>query len=403
MNSGTARYIFTMKNIKYLILSAFFYFLLLVPTNYVLSILIGAETRIAVFLPAVLGVFWGPAGAIGIAIGKFMSDMTSAHALYIAITNAIAHFFQAYIPYKLWHTFGVRKNVPCFLLDARDSLKFMYILIITLFVVNMMSAIAAESSKINLANEVFCSFLLQDIDIALFLGLPTLMMLANSKQIPHLPKLDKGSPKSAAYYDALLYAIIIIGITYMLVSNQAGNAIHNNVAFACWMGMFLLLSFFVQKPVIYPINMDKQRKSVQAPIKRKFIWNFFLIVIIFIAFVSSIAYGIFQNKHLLENTQLWRYFYANIVIALHFIIILGILFLWYVDQKIIKPLQELVDGLEIIGTSQKQIKQLDVHTGNEIEIVADSFHKLAKKLGYNIIVENDTQKEKQKKNIDTDH
>lgn len=402
MNSNTASGIFIIKNIKYLILSACFYFLLLVPINYVLSILIGTETRIAVFLPAVLGIFWGPAGAVGIAIGKFMSDMTSALALYIAITNAIAHFFQAYIPYKLWHTFGVRKNVPCFYLDARDSLKFMYILIITLFVVNIMSAIAAESSKINFASEVFFLFLLQDIDIALFLGLPTLMILANSKQSPHLPRLDKGSPKSAVYYDALLYIIIMTGGTYMFISDQAGNVIHNNFAFVCWMGMFLLLSFFVQKPVIYQINIDKHKKNIQAPIKRKFIWIFFLIFIIFTVFASSIAYGIFQNKHLLENTQLWRYFYVNIVIAIHIIVILGITSLWYIDKKIIKPLQLLVEALEIMGTSQRQIKQLDIHTGNEIELVADSFHAMVKKLGYNIALESDAKKLKEKqKNIDT--
>ncbi len=71
------------------------------------------EFRPACVLPSIFGIFFGPAGAWGTAIGNFIGDLLGGTFGINCIFGFIGNFLLAFIPYKIWNKFIV--------LDIRDD------------------------------------------------------------------------------------------------------------------------------------------------------------------------------------------------------------------------------------------------------------------------------------------
>lgn len=67
------------------------------------------EIRPSSLLPVVFGLLFGPAGALGSAIGNLVGDFFGTLSL-ASVFGFIGNFVFAFIPYKLWGRFGFIKN-----------------------------------------------------------------------------------------------------------------------------------------------------------------------------------------------------------------------------------------------------------------------------------------------------
>ncbi len=90
-------------------LSAAIYAAVLIPFKGFVLIPGITELRPAGALPVVLGLFFGPAGAWGAAIGNLIGDFFGTLGIWSFI-GFIGNFFFAYVPYKIWNRLGLIDN-----------------------------------------------------------------------------------------------------------------------------------------------------------------------------------------------------------------------------------------------------------------------------------------------------
>jgi energy-coupling factor transport system substrate-specific component len=90
------------KGQTWILITALFYVLLLVPFNQYEVVLAGISLRPAAILPVICGIFWGPAAAWGLCAGNVAGDLTGSWSL-MSIAGGITNFLYPYISYRLWH------------------------------------------------------------------------------------------------------------------------------------------------------------------------------------------------------------------------------------------------------------------------------------------------------------
>lgn len=376
----------TGSDMKHFIMSAVFYFILILPYKYLFAIIPSNEAKTAAFLPAVLGILWGPAGAIGAATANFAGDLFAGHVLYAAITGGVANFFQAYIPYKLWYTFKADERTKYFLYDINSIFKYTYILLITSLVTNAMTAMVGESSKMFAGNDMFIRGFVNQFEASLVFGIPLLILFSNKKIRPCLPKMKKRPTNGTAAfsYDILLYLVIMIEAGYILVAGQSGIAMRPVVAFFCWIVMFLMLSIFMLKPVYDWVPSGKMVEPVQRPIFAKVVLSFILIGCMFAGAIGWILYGLIQQNMLVNDLHTWKYLYANVGWAVQFVFLLLLFFLWRVERNLVKPVRYLtgaVRQLASVGNRMDLANQalaigVPSKAGDEIEQLANALRRM---------------------------
>ncbi len=385
--------IFTKSNIKHIMLSAIYYFTLLIFFKVLFSVIPGEEVRIANCLSPVLGIIWGPTAAVGISIASFAGDILFDSAFYIAITGAIANFFLTYIPYKLWHTVKVRSEDRYFLTDAKSVFKYIYIVLITSLTIGAFLAMIVESSRIPLTREVLFSLIFYNVDLSFIVGIPVLIILSHSKVKAYLPSGEKRRLGSLIYYDFLLYMVIFIGGGYVYFSNQNDNEMNPNFAFIIWMLMFLLLTLFMQKPMIArPLAGTQVRELVKQSIKAKITYGFILLVLGFVGLMGAFVYLADLNNLLIEPLLVWNYFSVSMVLVVHLIFMVALLILWQVERKIIQPLEVLTIAAEQFTNIDHQgiepsllKKVLAIRKSDEIGVLSSIFGAMMKVLNQDFI------------------
>jgi energy-coupling factor transport system substrate-specific component len=90
------------KGLTWIIVTALFYILVLVPFNQYNWEIAGIALRPAAVLPVVCGILWGPAAAWGLGIGNVTGDLFGSWS-YMSIFGFLINFFYPYLSYRLWH------------------------------------------------------------------------------------------------------------------------------------------------------------------------------------------------------------------------------------------------------------------------------------------------------------
>lgn len=375
---------FAWVNIKHGLISAVLYFILVVPFKYIFALIPGSEVKAAAFFPVVVGLLWGPAAAIGTATANFAGDIIAGHELYIAITGATANFFQAYIPYKLWYTFHAREKAEYLLHDMKSIFKYIYILTFTSFTVSAMLAMAGESGQTFTGSEMFLQFFIGQMDSALVIGTPLLILCSHQRVKPCLPKTKKRPTRPARYYDFLLVLVIGIEFAYIYAANQNPLIRETFAAFYCWIAMFLLLSVFMQKPIYDREEKEDTAYEMRNPLLRKATKFTIFGAVSLLAFIGSVSYSIFQNAAREDYAHVWNYLCATLLWAVHLIFAFSLIFLWQVEKKVIKPLQCLNQRVsqrnrQPNAADTNRFDESDPPCGDEIDRLTRSLHFL---IGY---------------------
>lgn len=98
------------KMIVLVALTAAIYAAILIPFKAFPIIPAFTEFRPANLIPVVFGLFFGPAGAWGAAIGNTIGDLLGGTISWGSAFGFVGNFFFGYIPYKLWDNLGILKN-----------------------------------------------------------------------------------------------------------------------------------------------------------------------------------------------------------------------------------------------------------------------------------------------------
>ncbi len=188
-----------MKNLYHFCLSAFLYWLV---ATYAGSILIIPQKifGVAVFLPPVLGLMWGPSAALGVYFGgvlafpefqNFFSANTDFENLLPCFLRGFWIFLAGYLPHFLWQKWYTdsEKNMP----SHRDYMlrKFLMVMLITFAVTTAFRAVTATAADLDtVANwlgfsksvkfpaYIFACFV-NDFFIAIFLDLAWFFLLVS--------------------------------------------------------------------------------------------------------------------------------------------------------------------------------------------------------------------------------
>lgn len=348
--------LFTKENIKYLLIGLTGYCLLSIPLKFIFA----ENAQSLAFWPVVLGMLGGPAAAVGVASGSLISDFCVGTVLYVTITTAITVFFQAYVPYKLWYTLKPLKKAEHFLYDGATIIKFIYIALLSSLLTTSMMVMILDSVRMATAEILFFTLFLKDLDSVLLLGTPLLVLLSNGWIRPFIPKIDAKHTGSGKY-DALLYGVILTGISYVYLSKYANGETAAYIAFFVWVGMFLSLSFFMQKTINYELEASTPIYLMKNSLYASIIWLYIFIVFLFLGFVVSIAYQNAPNRIFLETAEMLRMLAPSISIVVHLLFLLIVFFLWRMERKFMKFLTRTsVEGESMFALRSKlpRIKKL---------------------------------------------
>jgi len=106
--------VFTMwKSTKMLVLTALtaaIYAAILIPFKAIPLVPGFTEVRPGNMIPVAFGLFFGPAGAWGAAIGNTLGDLFGSTLGVGSLFGFVGNFLFAYIPYKLWMNLGILKS-----------------------------------------------------------------------------------------------------------------------------------------------------------------------------------------------------------------------------------------------------------------------------------------------------
>lgn len=117
------------KMIALVAVTAAVYAAVLIPFKAIVIVPGFTELRPANALPVALGLFFGPAGAWGAAIGNTIGDLMGGTIGIGSIFGAIGNFFFAYVPYKLWNKFVFKKQELDFAPENRGKNILSYIVV----------------------------------------------------------------------------------------------------------------------------------------------------------------------------------------------------------------------------------------------------------------------------------
>lgn len=90
------------KGLTWIVVTALFYVLVLVPFNQYHGEIAGITLRPAAVLPVVCGILWGPAAAWGLGLGNVTGDLFGSWSL-MSIFGFLNNFIYSYLAYRLWH------------------------------------------------------------------------------------------------------------------------------------------------------------------------------------------------------------------------------------------------------------------------------------------------------------
>ena len=142
-------------------LSAFLYWILAVGTSKVL-IIPDEIVSIAIFLPPILGLMWGPAAAVGVCVGgliatpdvfNFLTFKNNISELPHILGIAAWLFLAGYLPYFMWHKW--QPEYRAFKLSPITLWKFIAILFITFLVTSIIRSATPSMSELKAIEGLF--------------------------------------------------------------------------------------------------------------------------------------------------------------------------------------------------------------------------------------------------------
>lgn len=336
-------------------------------------------------IPPVLGLYLGPAGAVGAALGSVVVSLIRGINNPIAIAMKLAlEFFYAYVPYKLWYTLNIKNRCDIPNLNNIKSIsRYIYIILIDFICVYFMNEITKSfinNTSVNL--ELMALNIFSNFNYVIMIGVAALVAISTTDIRPHIPK-NRHSFNINVHYDIIVYAVILMEIMYIYsVREKAVNGFSNKIILVM---IYCFMIGFVISPITNEVNIVEISKMKGVfSLKGKVTIGFLMLSIAFISVLVITAHiALTNNSYTSFNT------YKKIILVIgfsgYFIFIVTLLALYYVQKKITEPIQVLFKVVEDFTRTQynsnnnykELIKKCDeIKTGDEIEELVIAFEKM---------------------------
>ena len=342
-----------------------------------------------------LGLYFGPSGALGVAIGSLIINiLISRDSFSMLIMNFCLNFFYSYVPYKLWYTFNIKDKceIPN-LNNIRSILKYIFIIFIDYLSVKLVSELSLSILlRQNIDIEITILSFLNNYNFQVILGILMLVIVSTSDIKPHIPK-SRAKVLKKVSYEYILYLIVMLSFILILIYNNdiVGNKM---LTIGGLILIYILVFLFTCMPIVSKANAVEISKNRGVfSIKGKITIGLLTFGIIFIIILSIVAYvSIESAANLVGNINLnevepikYKKIYLTISIFGYLVFGLTLLALRYVETKIIIPIQILFNSVVEFGKSKHYDKEKQekireefalIKTGDEIEELAIAFEKM---------------------------
>ena len=326
----------------------------------------------------VLGLLFGPYGALGAVLANFVLDLLQGYTVIQLIPSVIFTFGVSYLAYKLWYSGQKADKITKPVLDNIYHLSmFLSSIVICGLIYSVVHAILIGIYVDPLIDEFyFVSYFLKFINIAFILGILSIWIFKKT-DLMVTPKTSKRA-FNKKLYRVLFYLLVIVAvistITLILRVNQ-------NLLIVEMILIGILLFCYLTKPFKYKIQPNDKNTIIE-----KIIRNFLIITVIFAilgVIISILTYNYVVN---MNHVNLYLHLMPALIITdivLILFFVPGMLILKYIENKVITPISSFSEIERFISPNEKieADKLLDVYSkyvneNNEIGTLARSYTEL---------------------------
>ena len=356
-------------------------FIILVIVNLVMSNAIFFEMGIEnshVGLLYVLGLLFGPYGALGAVLGNVAVDLYNGYTIIEILPSAIISFGVSYLAYKIWYSGFRNKRITK---PKLDNIEHLILFLLSIIICGLIYS-SAHANLIGIFFSVehdeifFISYFMNFINIAFIFGV-IFLWISEKIDFVAIPKTSQKQANKKAYR-ILFYMLLIVTIISSLLLVLELNM---HVQYAQIILITALLFFYLTKPFNYEIL-----PNIENTITEKIIRNFLIITLaiaIFGVMISVLSYNTITH---FENLNIYIYLMPLLIITDVILILFfapGIVILRYIENKVIKPISSFSEIEGFIQENEKieaeglvEVYSKYINEQNEIGTLARSYTDL---------------------------
>ena len=326
----------------------------------------------------VLGLLFGPYGALGAVLANTILDFLYGYAFLEIIPSEIISFGIAYLAYKLWYSgFKTRKVTK----PKLDTLYQLSLFLASLFICGFIYAtvhghLIGLIAGVGINEFEAVSYFLNFINIGFIFGIISIWL---SKRIDFIetPKTSKRHINEKLYqilFCLLITATMISAISLLTDPNR--NIIIGEITL-----IGILLYAYLTKPFEYKIEANVENTLIE-----NIIHNFLLITLAIAILGVIISIFDFNYIKTMENIDIYIHLLPMLIISDIIIILFfvpGIIILKYIEQKVINPISSFSEIEKFIKEDEKieteglvNIYSKYINEKNEIGTLARSYTEL---------------------------
>ena len=356
-------------------------FIILVIVNLIMSNAIFIEMGIEnshVGLLYVLGLLFGPYGALGAVLGNVAVDLYNGYTIIEILPSAIISFGVSYLAYKIWYSGFRNKRITK---PKLDNIEHLILFLLSIIICGLIYS-SAHANLIGIFFSVehdeifFISYFMNFINIAFIFGV-IFLWISEKIDFVAIPKTSQKQANKKAYR-ILFYMLLIVTIISSLLLVLELNM---HVQYAQIILITALLFFYLTKPFNYEIL-----PNIENTITEKIIRNFLIITLaiaIFGVLISVLSYNTVTH---FENLNIYIYLMPLLIITDVILILFfapGIVILRYIENKVIKPISSFSEIEGFIQENEKieaeglvEVYSKYINEQNEIGTLARSYTDL---------------------------
>ncbi|MDD3279706.1 MAG: SpoIIE family protein phosphatase [Lachnospiraceae bacterium] len=376
----------------HILYSAVLFLVFNIPFRLLLGLLPYSEVRPSNMIPPVLGILWGPPGAVGTALMNMLLDIfISKSPVTVWLPGVIINFFYAYLPYKMWYGFGKKPSVLPKMERVSEILRYIAVILVDSTVTTTLLLLAFEHAGERCGKKEAWFLFFNNFDFAILLGVPFLIFLSLRQEkgiqpewgFCHEKQSEKG--KGQPRLDLILALISLFGTVYYVGYKSISDSMHPKLAGSCLAAGLILLLFYTKRPYNTMEQGAKKQMESKRSIGVRAVIGFLLLSVVFVLVLGILSYFLLASNPLYGPFERWTCIYRILGIGINVLFVVTILFLWYVEKNITKPLTLLTEGVEEFARTDHQTEQgnevlrqncIRIRTSDELQVLAEAFSKM---------------------------
>lgn len=295
----------------------------------------------------ILGLLFGPYGALGAVTANVFMDYYSGFSIPDILPSALVSFGVSYLAYKIWYSSFRDYEITK---PRLDNIYHISLFLADLFICGFIYAVfhSVVFNLISDTNQIFLGVLyfFNFINIGFIFGIISIM-ISKKIDLALIPKKSKRKPR-VRLYKALFCLILLLIITLAILPYSAPNEIIVMIGLI----LFLIVLFaFLTKPFTHEISQKEKDTILEKII------NYFLIITLIIAIIGVILNLLYSGELFLSSSfneisnTLGPLILTDIIII--FCFIPGFFTVRYVEKKVTNPISSFSEIEEFIKEDER--------------------------------------------------